>query len=296
VRIGVIGAPVDLGADRRGVDMGASAIRYAGLVVALQDDGHSVRDFGNIAAPVMESLPEPQTRLKHLSSIAAMAELLHERVLDVIQQGYAPLILGGDHSISLGSIAAVSFKQKTGVIWFDAHGDFNTAETSPSGNIHGMVLAALCGYGDRALLDVAGGSPKVDPHNVALVGVRDLDDGERVLLQESGAQIFTMHDVDSIGLPTVMERAIACASLGTDGIHMSLDLDVVDPHEAPGVGTPVLGGLTYRETHLGMEMLAESKLMISMDIVEVNPVLDTHNSTAHLSVEFARSAFGKRIL
>lgn len=294
--IGIIGAPVDLGADRRGVDMGASAIRYAGIESHLRLAGHNVRDCGNIAVPIAETIEETRPRLKYLEPIVSMAQELCDNVSRVVESGLFPLVLGGDHSISLGSVAGITRHKKVGIVWMDAHGDFNVADTSPSGNIHGMVLSALAGEGDRRLVELDGRSPKVDPRNIALIGVRELDEGERAILRACGAHVFTMHEVDRLGLPTIMERAIERVADGVAGIHLSLDLDVVDPLQAPGVGTPVLGGLTFRETHLAMELLAESKMVVSMDVVEVNPILDNHNETARLAMEFVLSALGKRIM
>ena len=296
MNVGIIGAPVDLGQDRRGVDMGASAIRYAGLEAVLKAAGHDVRDFGNIAVPPVESVDNTTPSLKYLQPIVQMASELSDCVASIASGGSFPLILGGDHSISLGSVTGLTRNRKLGMLWVDAHGDFNTAETSPSGNIHGMVLAALAGWGDERLVELDGRSPKVQPHNVVLIGTRELDAGERGHLRACGVRVFTMHEIDRIGLPRVMEMAIDRAGSGVDGIHLSLDLDVVDPLQAPGVGTPVLGGLSYRETHLAMEMVAESGMLASMDVVEVNPVLDTHNDTARLAMEFVLSALGKRIL
>lgn len=295
VNVGIVGAPVDLGADRRGVDMGASAIRYAGLESRLRECGHHVKDFGNIPAPIPESEASTPTHLKYLSPIVSMAEHLADVVSEALGEAWLPLVLGGDHSISLGSVTGVSRHRNVGIVWLDAHGDYNTGETSPSGNIHGMVLSALTGVGDERLANLDGRRPKVEPHNAALVGVRELDDGEKTLLREQGVQVFTMHDIDRMGLPGVIEMTLERMDAGLDGLHVSLDLDVVDPLQAPGVGTPVLGGLSYRETHLAMELLAASGCIVSMDVVEVNPVLDSHNETARLAVEFALSALGKRI-
>lgn len=294
--VGIIGAPVDLGQDRRGVDMGASAIRYAGLEAALTANGHVVRDLGNIMVPPAESMDLDTPELKYLKPIVKMAEELAECVGSSLQHDLFPLVLGGDHSISLGSVAGVTRGKRIGILWLDAHGDFNTASTSPSGNIHGMVLAALAGQGDERLVRIDGRAPKVEPHSVVLVGTRELDAGERSLLKRCGIRVFTMSEVDRIGLPRVMEMAIDRTTSGVDAIHLSLDLDVVDPMQAPGVGTPVFGGLGYRETHLAMEMLAETGMLASMDVVEVNPVLDSHNETARLAMEFILSALGKRII
>jgi arginase len=296
LKIAIVGAPVDLGADRRGVDMGPSAIRYAGLETGLRENGHTVQDFGNVAMPVPESEEISPTHMKYLRPIVDMAERLATLTGDRVTEGWFPLVLGGDHSVSLGSVAGTTTGRTSGIVWIDAHGDFNTAESSPSGNIHGMVLAALAGRGDARLVDVARPGGKVDRRNIVLVGVRSLDSGERALLQSCDIKVFTMHDIDRIGLPQVISEAIETAGNGVDGIHLSLDLDVVDPMQAPGVGTPVFGGLTFRETHLAMELIAESQRLGSMDVVEVNPILDTHNETARLAVEFTLSALGKRIL
>jgi arginase len=296
VNIAIVGAPVDLGAGRRGVDMGPSAIRYADLEAGLRSIGHDVLDLGNIEVPVAESMAQGPDEAKYLEPIVAMAEQLTARVARIVEDGRFPLVLGGDHSVSLGSVAGVARHRSIGLIWIDAHGDFNTPDTSPSGNIHGMVLSALAGYGIPRMVNIGGFAPKVLPERVALVGVRELDRGERALLREAGVHVYTMHDVDLRGLSGVVEEAIARTGAGTDGIHVSLDLDVVDPLQAPGVGTPVLGGLSYRETHLALEMVAQSQRMVSMDVVEVNPILDTHNETAQRAVQFTMSALGKRIM
>lgn len=292
----MIGAPLDLGADRRGVDMGASAIRYAGLEPQLQALGHVVKDFGNVSAPVPESTSSGSGHLKYLDPILAVTGDLATRVAEMVHNDWLPLILGGDHSVSLGSVAGVAQHRKIGVVWIDAHGDFNTEQTSPSGNIHGMVLAALAGFGDPRLVNSFGFSPKVAPQNIAMIGVRQLDPGERALLREAGVTVFTMHDIDRIGLPAVVELAVERAGHDVDGLHVSLDLDVIDPLQAPGVGTPVLGGLNYREGHLAMEMLAQSGRILAMDVVEVNPIFDNHNETAVLAMQFVLSALGKRIM
>jgi arginase len=295
MNIGIVGAPLDLGADRRGVDMGASAIRYAGLECALREGGHSVRDFGDMPAAVRESAESAQSALKYLEPILDVCLLLAQSVDEMLAGGWLPLILGGDHSVSLGSVGGVTRSRSIGILWLDAHGDFNTSDTTPSGNIHGMILAAVTGFGDRRLVRFDGRDLKVEPRNVVLIGARALDPGERDLLHASGVTVYTMHDIDREGLPSVVEEAIAGMDSNLDGIHLSLDLDVVDPLQAPGVGTPVLGGLSYRETHLAMELIAESQRLVSMDVVEVNPVLDTHNETARLAVAFIASALGKRI-
>lgn len=296
MNVAIVGAPVDLGADRRGVDMGPSAIRYAGLEIGLRESGHRVQDFGNVPMPVAETEESSPSHMKYLGPIMAMAERLAVLTRERVSDGWFPLVLGGDHSVSLGSVAGTTAHRSVGVIWIDAHGDFNTSESSPSGNIHGMVLAALAGQGDTRLRDVGRPGAKVACSNIVLVGVRSLDTEERALLHACDVKVFTMHDVDRMGLSAVIAEAADIAGAGVDGIHLSLDLDVVDPSQAPGVGTPVLGGLTFRETHLAMELLAETKRLISMDVVEVNPILDSHNETARLAVEFTLSALGKRIL
>jgi arginase len=234
--------------------------------------------------------------LKYLEAIVRTASEIANTVAARLAEGWLPLVLGGDHSVSLGTVTGVTHDRAVGLIWLDAHGDFNTPETTPSGNIHGMVLAALAGYGDDRLSGLDGRRPKVDPHNIALVGVRELDPGERALLLESSVQAYSMHDIDRLGLPRVIELVLDHMSERVEQVHVSLDLDVVDPLQAPGVGTPVLGGLSYRETHLALEVIAAARRTISMDVVEVNPILDTRNETARLAVEFILSALGKRIL
>jgi arginase len=296
MNVGIVGAPVDLGAGRRGVDMGPSAIRYAGLAARLRDEGHAIKDYGNVPTPVAETEEGTPSHLKYLVPILGMAEHLADCVDAIVGEDLFPVVLGGDHSISLGSVAGLTRQRTLGIIWLDAHGDFNVPDTSPSGNIHGMVLSALCGYGDERLVSLGGRGRKVDPRNVALIGTRELDVGERALLRSSGAQVFTMHDVDRLGLPRTVELALDRLDQRLDGIHVSLDLDVVDPLQAPGVGTPVLGGLSYRETHLAMELLAASNRVCSLDVVEVNPIFDQQNATARLAVDFTLSALGKRII
>lgn len=296
MKIAIIGVPVDLGADRRGVDMGASAIRYAGLTDGLSAIGHAVADLGNVDVPIPESLAPGASTAKYLEPITEVAEGVAARVAEAVASGCLPLVLGGDHSASLGSISGITRERRVGVIWMDAHGDFNTPESSPSGNVHGMVLAAIAGRGDPRMVNVDGRAPKVEPRNIALIGTRELDAGERDMLRDCGVHVFTMHDIDRVGLPSVVDLAINAVSTQVDGIHLSLDLDVVDPLQAPGVGTPVPGGLTFRETHLAMESVSSSGLIVSMDVVEVNPILDTHNETARLAVEFTLSALGKKIM
>ncbi|HZT96865.1 MAG TPA: arginase [Chloroflexota bacterium] len=294
-RVEILGAPVDLGADRRGVDMGPSAIRYAGLRSGLEDSGHEVTDLGNLPLMLGDEVDPGSPRAKYLDEIVRMSRSIAEAVAPVMERGSLPLILGGDHSASLGSVSGAATGRQIGLIWIDAHGDFNTPETTPSGNVHGMILAALTGLGDERMVDLLGHGRAIAPEHTALVGVRELDPGERELLRSSGVNVFTMSDIDRLGMATVMSQAIE-ATNRPDGMHLSLDLDVVDPLEAPGVGTPVPGGLSYREAHLAMELAAASTRLVSMDVVEVNPILDSRNQTARMAVDFVLSALGKRIL
>jgi arginase len=293
----IIGVPIDLGAGRRGVDMGPSALRYTGLLGRLEALGHSVRDLGNLQAPMAETSAAPPdgARLRYLEPIAALCAALADAVASSVAQGQIPLVLGGDHSLSIGSASGSARGRTLGLLWIDAHGDFNTAETTRSGNIHGMPLAALTGRGHPLLTGLAGRTPAVRPEHVALVGVRDLDPAERDALRGSGIHVATMHEIDRRGMAAVIEEAAALVRRGTEGFHLSFDLDVVDPREAPGVGTPVFGGISRREAHLAMELLAQSGGIRSLDLVEVNPILDERNATAELAVELGLSALGKRI-
>jgi arginase len=295
--ITIIGTPVDLGAGRRGVDMGPGAIRYAGIKERLEALGYNVRDLGNVAVPLAEQFDPPQAgeKLRYLEPLIEINLALAKQVAAVVADGSFPLVLGGDHSLALGSIGGLARGRRIGVIWVDAHGDFNTPETTPSGNIHGMSVAALTGRGDPKLTTLLGPGAILRDSDVAMVGIRDLDPHEREALRASGIQVFTMHDIDRRGLASVMEEAILRVSMGTAGFHVSLDMDALDPSEAPGVGTPVLGGISYREAHLAMELVAQSGKLLGLDLVEVNPILDSHNVTAQLAVEFALSALGKRI-
>ncbi len=297
MQIRIIGAPMDLGADRRGVDIGPSAIRYAGLSYHLRLLGYTIRDIGNIVVPQPESQTEGNPQLKYLEPIVQASEELEHIVGSALADGEFPLVLGGDHSIALGSISGVVNKHNSlGVIWIDAHPDFNTAETSPSGNIHGMILAALTGLGDSRLTAVGGSTHRLNPAHIAIVGARDIDKGERDLLQMHHVHVFTMSDIDRNGISAIMDQAIAVAGQNNNPIHLSLDMDALDPREAPGVGTPVRGGLSYREAHLAMEMIAATHQLCSMDVVEVNSILDRENATALLAVELILSALGKKIL
>jgi arginase len=278
--------------------MGPSAIRYAGLQDDLVRLGHTVHEAGDVDVEIPETREVGSERLKYLSSVLPVLGAVRTAVSDAIAAGRIPITLGGDHSIALGSVAGASQSARVGVIWLDAHADFNTADTTPSGNIHGMPLAALCGYGDPRLVDVgrAGSSERaVDPARVAIVGARSIDPGERELLRQAGVSVFSMDAIDRFGVADVMGEAIAVVSDGTEGIHLSLDLDAVDPMHAPGVGTPVPGGLTYREAHLAVELIAETGRLVSLDLVEVNPILDTANATARLAVQLALSALGLRV-
>lgn len=298
MEIDLIGVPLDFGAGRRGVDMGPSAIRYAELCAGLASLGHQVNDTGNVSVPVNETVGEGDPRLKYLEPIVNVCRDLAERVDQSIGKGHMPVVLGGDHSLGLGSVMGAARGRKLGLLWIDAHADFNTDETTPSGNIHGMPLAALCGIGAQSLLTLNGADhprAKINPRNVVVVGARDLDEQEKVLLREAGVSVFSIEAIDRYGIYEIMTRAIRIASRDTDGIYLSFDLDSVDPRYAPGVGTPVPGGLTFREAHLAVELVADSGRMVGMDIVEVNPILDERNATAQLAVRLALSALGKRV-
>jgi arginase len=299
--IAIIGAPLDLGQDRRGVDMGPSALRVANLNKRITQLGYQVEDQGNIPVAHREASNEGPAHARYLPQIAETCRRLALAVEKAATQGKVPLVLGGDHSVAIGTVSGISRsfrkkKRQLGLIWIDAHADMNTPETSPSGNVHGMPLACCVGIGPKELTHLFGYAPKVAPRNVALVGVRDIDQLEAPHVRNSGVRAFTMRHIDERGLRAVMEEAIEIASNGTAGFHLSLDMDYVDPRDAPGVGTPVRGGGTYREAHLAMEMICDSGKMLSMEVVEVNPVIDEVNRTADLGVELVMSALGKRIL
>jgi arginase len=299
--IAVIGAPMDLGAGRRGVDMGPSALRIARLYDRLSELGYQVQDLGNVAVDQPESLPSGPANAHYLPQIAHTCARLADMVERAADDGRVPVVLGGDHSIAVGTIGGLSRhfakqQQRVGVIWIDAHADMNTPESSPSGNVHGMPLACCIGSGPRELTEIAGQVPMVRPENVAIVGLRSVDDLERLNVRGTGVHAFTMRDIDERGMRTVIQQAIDAASAGTAGFHVSFDMDSVDPVEAPGVGAPVSGGLTYREAHLAMEIICDSGRMTSVEVVEVNPVMDVANRTALLAVELIMSALGKRIL
>lgn len=300
-KIRVIGVPLDLGQSRRGVDMGPSAVRVAGLEARLEALGHEVEDGGNVAVAIPEQKKEGAANAKYLREITATCTKLAELVLKTVEAGRVPLCLGGDHSMAAGTVSGVAEfycrqNQRVGLIWIDAHTDINTPESSPSGNVHGMPLAALMGLWDSELANIFEFCPKIRPENCVLVGVRDIDAVEKENVRRAGIGVFTMRDIDERGMRTVMEEALRMAGRGTAGYHISLDMDWVDPEDAPGVGTPVRGGATYREAHLAMEIIADHGRMLSFEIVEVNPVIDEHNQTADLAVELALSAFGKKIL
>src|ERR1700680_872683 len=300
-KIRIIGVPMDLGQSRRGVDMGPSALRVAGLQSRLKQLGHSVEDIGNVAVKQPEEQHYGEKRAKYLNEIAETCRGLPEMWEPTPSEVFLPLVLGGDHSLAVGSLSGVSnfFRgqsKRVGYMWLDAHGDMNTPESSPSGNIHGMPLAAIIGYGAPELVEMFGYKPKIEPRNVALVGGRDLDPKERRLIKESGVHVFTMRDIDERGMREVMSEALRFVTDDTDGTAVSLDMDFVDPTDAPGVGTPVRGGVTYREAHVAVEMIADSEAMVSLEVVEINPVIDLHNKTALLGVEMLLSGLGKKIL
>ncbi|MFE7063892.1 arginase [Sutcliffiella sp. NPDC057660] len=295
--ISIIGVPMDLGQTRRGVDMGPSAIRYAGIVERLEQINLEIEDLGDIEIGSRERTSSGESNLKNLKAVAEASETLASRVDEVVKQGKFPLVLGGDHSIAIGTIAGLAKNYSNmGVIWYDAHGDLNTGETSPSGNIHGMPLAVSLGLGDPALTGIGGIATKLKPENIVIIGARSLDEGEKVLIKEKGIKVFTMHEIDRMGMTAVMEEAISYLKDKTDGVHLSLDLDGLDPHDAPGVGTPVMGGISYRESHLAMEMLEEANILTSAEFVEVNPILDERNKTASVAVALMGSLFGEKLL
>ncbi|MGH2749379.1 MAG: arginase [Actinomycetota bacterium] len=295
IRVGIIGAPLDLGQQRRGVDMGPSAIRYSGLSERLEGMGMTVHDHGDARAEIPELASERDERARYLPAILGSCAQIAKDVSTTVQAGAMPLVLGGDHSIAMGTLAGLhSAHGPGGVLWIDAHGDLNTPETSPSGNVHGMPLASAVGACDF-LVDGFEPAPWVDPGRVALVGVRQLDEGEKRLVRDKGLAVLTMADIDRRGLASVMHEALVVVG-GPGFVHLSLDLDVCDPEIAPGVGTPVRGGLSYREAHLAMELLAEAGVITSMEVVEVNPILDNANQTGDLAVELVASALGAAIL
>jgi len=281
--------------------MGPSAIRVADIEPRLEALGHKVQDFGDLDVKIPETQKVGEGKLRYKAAILAACDDLRKAVQASLKKNHLPLVLGGDHSIAIGSVAGstghfATRNEALGLVWFDAHGDANTPETTPSGNIHGMSLAVSLGLGDPDLVNLGGRKPKVLARNTVLIGIRDLDPGERDTLKKNGVTVYTMRDLDERGMRDVLDEAIRIASDGTAGIHLSFDLDVVDPEDAPGTGTPVWGGITYRESHLAMEMLSDRAEIVAIDLVEVNPVLDTQNTTGILAAELAQSLLGKRIL
>ena len=300
-KIRVIGVPLDLGQSRRGVDMGPSAVRVAGLEARLEALGHVVEDAGNVPVAIAEQKKEGDAHAKYLKEITQTCTKEADLVVKTLEAGKIPLVLGGDHSVAAGTVSGVAEfyrrqQQQVGLLWIDAHSDINTPASSPSGNVHGMPLAAIMGLWPSELSGIYGVSPKVRPENCVLVGVRDIDQREKDNIRKAGIEVFTMRDIDERGMRAVMEEALRMANRGTAGYHVSLDMDWIDPEDAPGVGTPVRGGATYREGHLAMEIIADHGRLLGFEIVEVNPVIDEHNRTASLAVELALSAFGKKIL
>lgn len=300
-QVTIIGVLMDLGADRRGVDMGPSAVRVAGLNQRLSALGYQVSDGGNINVRNPEMLREVNRKAKYLPEITEACQALAEKVNTVLQHDGIPIVLGGDHSIAIGSVSGLAAfyrkqEKRVGVLWFDAHGDMNTPDSSLSGNIHGMPFAAILGRGPQELTHISGFAPKVQPEDCVLLGARDVDRAEAEIMRNSGVRIFTMREIDERGMSACMDEAITIASRNTIGFHVTMDMDFVDPDYAPGVGTPVPGGPTYRESHLAMEKVADSGKMLSFELTEVNPVLDAANRTAELGVQLILSAFGKKIM
>ncbi len=292
---------MDLGAGRRGVDMGPSALRVASLNEKIASLGYKVEDLGNIHVVQAESVAEGTSTARYLKEIAATCTTLAELVEMSVAGGKFPIVLGGDHSVAVGTVSGLSNHhrkqgKKIGLVWIDAHADMNTPDTSPSGNVHGMPLACCVGMGPRELTHIFDFAPKVDPRNVAVIGLRSVDADERRNVQRTGVHAYTMRDIDERGLRAVVQEALEVANDGTAGFHLSFDMDAVEPHEAPGVGTPVKGGMTYRESHLAMENICDCDRMLGLEVVEVNPVIDEANRTAILGVELVMSALGKRIL
>lgn len=301
MKVRILGIPLDLGQERRGVDMGPSAVRAAGLNAAIKALGYEVEDSGNIHVKIPEEQHYGDKRAKYLREIAETCQEAAVRLSQTLDDGWFPVSLGGDHSVAIGTVAGVSayyrrLGRPIGLLWIDAHADMNTPETSPSGNVHGMPLAALLGIGPEAITHVMGFAPKVDAKNVVLIGARDLDSRERRIVRDSGINVFTMRQIDEQGMRAVMEKSVTLAANGAAGFVVSFDMDVMDPVEAPGVGTPVRGGITFREAHLALEMVADSRKMLAFELVEVNPIIDVSNRTAILGVGLINSALGKTIL
>lgn len=299
LNISIVGVPMDHGQNRRGVDMGPSAIRYAGVVDRIEELGHTVSDEGDIQIGQADGSVDTSTNLRNLKAITEATEALGDKVFEVAEAGNFPLVLGGDHSIAIGTLAGISERHENlGVIWYDAHADMNTSDTSPSGNIHGMPLAASFGHGHEKLTNIRGYSPKVKPENIVIIGARSVDPGERQLIKERGIRVYSMHEIDKMGMNAVIEDSIRYLKeeRKTDAVHLSLDLDGIDPMYTPGVGTPVPGGISYRESHLAMEMLFDAGIITSAEFVEVNPILDEKNRTADVAVALIGSLFGEKLL
>jgi arginase len=300
-KVSIIGVPMDLGADRRGVDMGPSALRYANLNERLTELGYEVEDLGDLDVIIPETQHYGDPQAKYLKEIADACQHLAKMTLHAYESGRTPLVLGGDHSIAVGTVSGMAeafrrHKKTLGLMWFDAHADMNTPEISPSGNVHGMPMAAILGYGPPELTDIFGFKPKLPPSNVVMIGIREVDREERELVKKSGVRVFTMKEIDKRGIGSVMDEALSILTRGTDGFSVTLDADFLDPYDSPGVATPVRGGANYREAHLAMEMIADTKKLASFEITEINPILDIHNKTAHFGMELILSAFGKQIL
>ena len=300
-KISIVGVPMDLGADRRGVDMGPSALRYADLNEKLQALGYEVDDLGDLDVIIPETRHFGDPQAKYLKEIADACTHLANLVLEIHTDHRTPIVLGGDHSIAVGTMSgmAESFRRqnrKIGLMWFDAHADFNTPQISPSGNVHGMPMAAIMGYGPIELTRIFDFSPKIQPERAVMIGIREVDPQERELVKSSGVRVFTMKEIDRRGIGSVMDEALSIVTKDTDGFSVTLDADFLDPYESPGVATPVRGGADYREAHLAMEMVADTKKMVSFEIAEINPILDVQNKTAHFGMELILSAFGKQIL
>lgn len=297
-KISIIGVPSDYGQRRRGVDMGPSAIRYAGVIERLENLGYEVADKGNVQLSVTSEGYTENEKLLNLNEVINISSQLSNEVENVLNEKRFPLVLGGDHSIAIGTLAGLCKQYKNlGVIWYDAHADINTPETSPSGNIHGMPLAVSIGLGDERLTQINGYAPKIKPENIVIIGARSVDPGEKELIKQLGIKVFSMHEIDRLGMTKVMDETISYLNdKNVDGVHLSLDLDGIDPLYTPGVGTPVVGGITYRESHLAMEMLAESGIITSAEFVEVNPILDERNKTANVAVALMGSLFGEKLI
>ncbi|MCR9248313.1 MAG: arginase [bacterium] len=297
----LLGVPMDLGAGRRGVDMGPSAIRIAGVRAALEKLGYGVTDDGDVGVPAPETRDPGPTNARYLDPIYHVCNRLRLRVRRALEAGDVPVVLGGDHSIAMGTVSGVAEHyrnqgHKIGLIWVDAHADMNTPDSSPSGNVHGMPLATLLGQGHPRLVEMGGFHPKVEPQHVCLIGIRDIDATEREIVKRSGIHAYTMRDVDERGMRAIMEESIGFVTAGTAGFHVSYDLDGMDPRDVPGTGTPVKGGISWREANLLMEMVSDTKRMLSLEVTELNPILDVKNQSGEVAVDVILSAFGKRIL